>query len=394
MRYELKALDASGNTSRVTLDALSELEAREQARREGLTVLRVRAAGSGWLPRMRGRFPLVLFSQELTALLEAGLSLVESLQALAEKHRGPEAHPVLAHLLAQLYRGLPLSRALAEMPEAFPRLYVEMVRSSERTGDLAGALARFVSYQGQVDRVRTKIVTASIYPMILLGVGGLVTLFLLGYVVPKFSAIYVDLGREQPFLSGLLMQFGQFIGEHGQWLLLGIVATVSLVAYAASRPGALSAFAAWLGSLPALGPQMRMFQLARFYRTLGMLLTGGIPIVTALEMVAGLLDARLRPRLVEAARAVREGRPLSVSMEEHDLTTPIAARLLRVGERTGEMGTMMERIAAFHDDEISRWVDRFTRMFEPLLMAAIGVVIGVIVMALYMPIFDLAGSLQ
>jgi general secretion pathway protein F len=139
---------------------------------------------------------------------------------------------------------------------------------------------------------------------------------------------------------------------------------------------------------------MRLYQLARFYRTLGMLLRGGTPIVTALDMSAGLLSPALRGNLAEAAQAIREGRAMSDSMAEHNLTTAVAVRMLRVGERSGRMDEMMERIASFYDDEISRWVDWFTRLFEPLLMAFIGIVIGTIVVLMYLPVFELAGSIQ
>ena len=143
-----------------------------------------------------------------------------------------------------------------------------------------------------------------------------------------------------------------------------------------------------------MGQRWRIYQLARFYRTLGMLLRGGTPIVPAMGMASGLLSVALQERLGGASVAIKEGQSISQAMEGHDLTTPVALRMLRVGERTGRMGEMMERIAAFHDDETARWVELFTRLFEPILMAAIGIVIGVIVVLMYLPIFELAGAIQ
>jgi len=139
---------------------------------------------------------------------------------------------------------------------------------------------------------------------------------------------------------------------------------------------------------------VRVYQLTRLYRTVGMLLGGGTPVTQALAMVSGLLDHELQQRLDQAARSIREGQPISQSLDAHGLTTPVALRMLRVGERTGQMGQMMERIATFHEEELARWVERFTRVFEPLLMAAIGVVIGGIVVLMYFPIFELAGSMH
>jgi general secretion pathway protein F len=139
---------------------------------------------------------------------------------------------------------------------------------------------------------------------------------------------------------------------------------------------------------------MYLYQLARFYRSLGMLLRGGMPVVTALQMVSELLQLSLRGKLTLATAVISEGQSISQAMERNDLTTPVALRMLRVGERTGRMGEMMERIASFYEEETARWVERFTKLFEPLLMVFIGLVIGTIVMLMYFPIFELAGSIQ
>ena len=146
--------------------------------------------------------------------------------------------------------------------------------------------------------------------------------------------------------------------------------------------------------IPAIGERVRVYQLTRFYRTVGMLLAGGTPVTQALMMVSGLLNQGLRPRLDAAIRMIKEGQPISVALDAQGLTTPVSLRMLRVGERTGMMGDMMERSAAFHEETLERWVERFTRTFEPLLMAAIGIVIGGIVLLMYFPIFELAGNIQ
>jgi general secretion pathway protein F len=146
--------------------------------------------------------------------------------------------------------------------------------------------------------------------------------------------------------------------------------------------------------LPAIGRQLRLYQLARLYRTVGMLLRSGMPAVTAMSMSAGLLSETLRPAFAKATQTVREGQSIANAMEREGLTTPVAARMLRVGERSGNMGEMTERIAAFYDDEIGRWVAIVTRLIEPLFMTVIGLLIGVIVVLMYFPIFQLAGSVQ
>ena len=233
--------------------------------------------------------------------------------------------------------------------------------------------------------MKKHLVSASIYPVILIVVGGLVSLFLLGYVVPRFSHIYEDIGGDLPWLTRVLMAWGKFVEARGGMLLAGVVAALTGLVLWLRQPSARQLIARQIMRIPAIGERVRVYQLTRFYRTMGMLLTGGTPVPQALVMVSGLLDQELRQRLDAALKRIREGQPISTSLDGQGLTTPVALRMLRVGERTGQMGEMMERIAAFHEEELARWVERFTRTFEPLLMAVIGVVIGGIVRADVLP---------
>ena len=396
MRFEVKAWRAADNGVALSLDAVDENDARNQVVAQGYSVLVVRAkqTWTGWRRSMRQKFPVNLFSQELLALLDAGLTIVDAIETLAEKEGRPEARKLLQQIVALLYEGNAFSVALQRFPMVFSPLYIATVRASEKTGDLSEALSRYVAYQMQMDVVRKKVVSASIYPLLLMGVGGLVMIFLMAYVVPRFSRIYEDMGTNLPVLSRLLLRWGQLLQTNGLLVLVAVVAAGAMLAYALTR----LSFREWLMRqvlrVPAFGQRMRIYQLARFYRTLGMLLNGGTPISTALKMVADLLQPTLRGSLNNAARSIGEGQSISFAMETHALTTPVALRMLRVGERTGRMGDMMERIAGFYDEEMARWVDWFTRLFEPLLMAVIGIVIGAIVVLMYFPIFELAGSIQ
>ncbi len=395
MQFEIKALRSGVGVCVLSIAAANESDAANLAKNQGYAVLSVK--GSTGLPSFKKSsnwFPLVLFSQELLALLDAGLSLVEALEALAEKERHSEARKVFDAIVARLYEGQNLSAALQDFPAVFPPLFVATIRASEKTGGLSEALGRFVAYQSQLDFVRKKIVSASIYPVLLMAVGGLVVLFLMAYVVPKFSVIYEGSSASLPWLSQLLLQWGVLLKTHGQLVLLLVAGALAAAVYGLTRPSLREFLLLKLWDIPALGERMHVYQLARFYRTLAMLLKGGIPVVSALDMVSGLLQPALRGRLKLASLAIREGQTISRAMEVQELTTPVALRMLRVGERTGNMGEMMERIAAFYDEEMARWVEWFTKMFEPILMALIGLVIGVIVILMYMPVFDLAGSIQ
>jgi len=397
MQYDLKVLTSRQEIGSMLLDAASADEATRQAQQQGCVVLSVKRGSpldTVSFKYRRSGFPLVLFSQELLSLLDAGLNLMESMETLREKEHRPDAHRVLDQVMNALYEGFPLSVALEQAQGKFPPLYIALVRSSEQTGDLAEALARYVDYQSQVDSVRKKIISSSIYPVLLILVGGMVVLFLMLYVVPKFSGIYENTQADLPWMSQWLLAWGRLLHTHAIEVFGGIAGLSVLIGYGLTRAAVRRRLIGWIWRIPAFGERLRIYQLARFFRTLGMLLRGGIPVVTALEMVDGLLQPALRERLQLARQDISEGMPISTVMESRGLTTPVAVRMLRVGERSGQMGVMMERIGNFYDDEIARWVDWFTRLFEPILMTGIGLLVGIIVILMYMPIFELAGSIQ
>jgi general secretion pathway protein F len=408
MQFDVHTLGANEALQRHRVEAPDAAQARAlvtaQVAALGQRVALVRPAGGGWpgwtgwrAPGLFGersavRFALGLFSQELRALLRAGLTLVEALEALVEKEGANTTRDVLSRLLNQLREGQRFSSALAQQSRVFSPLYIGLVRAAEGTSDLPRALDRYLEYDSRVSTIRAKVVSASIYPAILLAVGLLVSGFLVGYVVPRFAAVYEGTGRELPWLSQQMLDWGRFAGEHAAAVGAGAVAALALLVWGLRRLWAGGGAGALLALMPGVAPRVRLFELARLYLALGMLQEGGIPVLVALRSVEGLVSPRLRPALRAAGQAIDNGAPMSSAFEAAGLCTPISLRLLRVGERTGQMGTLLMQAAAFHDDEIGRWVERFTRSFEPLLMAAIGLVVGVIVLTLYMPIFDLAGN--
>lgn len=394
MRYRVKALAPGTGVIKLTVDALDEAEATARLQRDGTQILSIVAERGSLFAARAPRFPLQLFTQELIALLDAGLTLTEALETLAEKDSRAESRQLIERLLSTMREGKPFSAALAAQAGTFPPLYAATVRAAESTGDLSPALARYVSYQNQIDTMKKKVLSASIYPLLLIGVGTLVIGFLLGYVVPRFASVYADAGRDLPWMSRMLLAWGEAVAAHGVWIGLGALLALAAMLAALVQPATRAALTRLAWRTPAIGTHLRTFELARFYRSLGMLLSGGIPIVSALGMVSGLLSIQLRQGATVAMEAMRRGESISRAFAAGDLTTPVAARLLRVGESSGRMGEMMERVAVFHDEEMARWVDWFTRLFEPLLMVFIGLTIGLIVVLLYMPIFELAGSIQ
>jgi general secretion pathway protein F len=400
MQFNVHALDARQQVVALSLDAASESAARDMAESRGLTVFSVEGKRRAFaLPALRraGAFKTALFSVELLSLLEAGLNLVEAMQTLAEKDVAGRSNnggqEVLSGMLAAIHRGEPFSRAVAAFPQHFSPLYVATIKASERTGNVKEALSRYIAYQEELERVKKKVVSASIYPAILVIVGALVLGFLMFYVVPRFATVYDTMGT-LPFFSRLLLGFGSFVGRHGFVLFSFFILGIGTCAWGLSRPAVRSALMQRVWRMPAVGERMKTYQLARLYRTAGMLMRAGIPAVRALEMVEGLLASHLRPQLTRARLLIEEGHPMSAALGAAGLATPVATRMMLVGERSGDMGHMLGQIARFHDDEVARFVDWFTRAFEPVLMAVLGVAIGFVVVLMYMPIFELAGNIK
>lgn len=397
MRFNVHALDAAQQVVALTLDAPNAAAARELATERGLSVFSVEGGKRAVvLPRLgrKSGFRTALFTVELLSLLEAGLNLVEAMQTLAEKEPAGERQDVLCGMVAAINRGEPFSKAVAAFPQHFSPLYVATIKASERTGNVKEALGRYIAYQEELERVKKKVVSASIYPAILMAVGVLVIGFLMLYVVPRFAQVYEDMAHTLPFFSQLLLSFGSFVGKHGLVLFSAFICCIGVGAWALSRPVVRAALNRRIWRLPALGSRMKTYQLARLYRTAGMLMRAGIPALRALEMVEELLAVHLRPQLRQARSLIEQGHPMSAALGAASLATPVAARMLVVGERSGDMGRMLGEIARFHDDEVARFVDWFTRAFEPLLMTLLGLAVGAVVVLMYMPIFELAGNIK
>jgi len=280
------------------------------------------------------------------------------------------------------------------MPRQFSPLYVATIKSAERTGSMKEALGRYIAYQEEIERVRKKIVSATIYPAILCAVGALVIGFLVLYVVPRFAGVYQDMSATLPFFSRALLSFGSFMGSYGWLIGLLALALFTLCGWYLSRPEGRSKLNLQIWKVPAVGARMKVYQLARLYRTAGMLMDAGIPALRALGMCRDLLAAHLRPQLRISEREIERGVKMSAALAAAGLATPVAARMMAVGERGGEMGRMFSEIARFHDDEVARFIDIFTRAFEPILMTVLGASVGLVVVLMYMPIFELAGAIR
>jgi general secretion pathway protein F len=384
-------ISAGGRSEWLDVDAESAGMASAKAARTGGRVLRVEQAEAAPAP-MRVSYSRTIFLQETLTLLKAGLNVVEAMEALERKEANPGFRQVLSRVLLALREGASFSDALLREPALFPPVLVAGVAASETTGGLASTLERYLAYDARINQIKRKVSASAVYPLLLMGVGGGVILFLIAYVLPKFSAILDGTGRHTGSMTLFLIHFGQSIQQHPlvfAAVMLGVGAAVAwLVFNDTGRRLALT----WLMRIPVLSGIFVTLGLSRLYRTLALLLVSGIPLLQALEMARGIVNPLQSAELVTAIGRLRSGQPLTESLAGSSLIPPIAESLLRVGERSGALADMADKLADFLDIALDRRVDMFSRLFEPLLMSFIGVVIGAIVLMMYSPIFDLVGS--
>ena len=362
-----------------------------------LQLLSVRPAGMAWPSAWRWRpqrLPLRLFSQELAVLLDAGIPLLEALQTLREKDDTGSRGSPLDVVISALRDGQAVSAALARAPRDFDPLFVALVAASERSGQLATTLRNHAAYLSWVQALAGQLRAALVYPLLLLAAGGAVILFLLLYVLPRFAGVFDGLGRDLPWASRWLIDLGVLAAAH-PGTAIGLALAGPVLAILATRwPALRQAVQRALWASPGLGARLRLVALARLYRSLSLTLSAGVPTPAALALVAGVLPAPLQPALQQVLQQVRSGQRLSASLQAHGLATPVAWRMVRVGESSGEVPAMLQRAAAFHDEEIARLSEIVTRLVNPLLMLVMGVVIGGIVVLMYLPIFTLMEQVQ
>jgi general secretion pathway protein F len=396
--FDLVVRSSQGSLQTLRVNANDAAAATAQATQKGLQVLRCEqhaaSAGQRVVRRGEAKLDVAVFSQELATLVSAGLGIVEALRTLAAKEHSNSRRSLMLVVSAAITEGMPLSAALSRHPEVFPALLVATVTASEQTGDLSTALTRFAQHQGTFKALRDKVSGAAVYPLLLLAVGAVVVLFLLGVVVPKFATLIESTRKELPFSSQILMGWGRMVAAHPALVGGGALAFVVGIIVGARQTMKTGARAKWIEQLPVIGTTVRQFRHAQLYRTAGMLVRGGIAAPRAFQLSATLLSTADQQRLHSAITLIQQGRSISHALAEAHLGDPVSTSMLAVAERTGALAEILERIAEFHEAHLQRSIELTSRLFEPALMIIIGLVIGAIVVLMYLPIFDLASSLQ
>jgi type IV pilus assembly protein PilC len=348
--------------------------------------------GNAFRGRLSGR-RFLSFNQELLVLLRSGLPILKILDTLIERMEPGRMLEILREIREDVKGGHSISDAFGKFPHIFPHLYIASIQAGERTGDLPVTLARFIAYQKRVEAIRAKVRSASFYPMLLTMAVVAVVLFLLLYVIPTFTQIYADSKVVLPLPTRMLIWLAESLSGALPLLIpLFVVFGFALRSSLQTERGGLLLDKVKL-KIPFFGPLQIEYALTGFSRTFGTTLASGIPIVQAMGMSRGTLNNRiLEGKMGQAVQRVEEGSSLSVALEGAGFFPLIALRMIGVGETTGALGDMLGEVAEYYEAEVERRLDRLTTLIEPLMMVGMGFLIGGIVVAMYIPIFQLAGT--
>lgn len=338
-------------------------------------------------------FDQLIFAYELRTLLVSGLSISEAINLLLENTNKTQAI-VLADLRYELDQGFSLSQALQKNSARFSPLLIATIAASERNGTITKALDSFIGYEEQIATLRSKIYSAAVYPILLIIVAFLVLGFLLMYLVPRFAAIYEGVAIELPLASEWLLKFGGFLGSYRWWVLVLLFGLILLSIRAVQKHGVEQTLMRLLSIIPVIKQRLKTVALSRFYRAFGLLLESGASVLNALEVSASLLEPNQRTVIEPIRQDILNGQTISMALITHGLVTPVSARLLAAGDRNGEIVNMLRQSANFHDIDLSRFIEKLSRLLEPVLMLFIGLFIGLIVVLLYLPIFEMASGIQ
>ncbi len=410
--YVCRVGAADGSVSVRTLEGPDEGAVRAEIGRQGGRAFSIRPAagtpgGRSTLslkqllrrpakrPRSVKNEDFLVFNQELVSLLRAGLPVVTGMEILLERQKNPAFRTILEDVRQQLISGVALSDAFLSHGEAFPRLYATSLKAGERSGEVEGVLRRYLSYQKILGAVQRKVVSALVYPSVLIGLSVGLIFVLMTYVIPRFNEFYSGFGGELPWLTKAVMGTANVMKEN----ILLIVATLVAGAAGFSRwrrtDSGRYAWDAFLLRIPLVGGILLQFALSQFARSLATLVGAGTPLVPALEISSGSIANFRVARAVESVvPKVREGAELWRSLERTGQFTSLAVEMVKVGEATGALEEMLTNVAEFYDESIETALQRVINLIEPLVLVVMGGVIATILLSVYLPMFTILNQIK
>jgi len=401
MEFRCRLASPSGEITEGVYVAESEARLRHELEEKGLFVLALQQKGaiaglSLRLPQARAvnTREFLVFNQELATLLKAGMPLVQSLDLLKRRVTNPTFRSVLEDVHEKVRSGTALSDAFASQGDLFPRVYTASLLAGERSGNLDAVLRRYVEYTKIIATVKRKSLSALVYPAILVSLALILVTIIILKVVPAFSDFYSSFGAQLPFVTRVIVRVSDFVRAQFLLLVAAIVGGVLLIVAWVRQPGQKARFDHVLLGLPMLGQVARKFATSQMARTLATLLGGGLPLVNALDIAAKSVGNRFMAGQLEIVSArVREGESFATALEARRAFPEVAVKMAEVGESTGALQDMLNTVADFYDEEISTAMERFVTLVEPILLVIMGMVIAGLLLALYMPLFQLSSVL-
>ncbi|MFC1706477.1 type II secretion system F family protein [Planctomycetota bacterium] len=416
--FTYKARNADGKNLSGTIVADSPEDAKSELRRQGFQImdLTAKGGGAGGLSSLtsfelgslfkvskataarRAKVKLEdlnIFTRQLATMLSAGIPLLECLEILAEQLEDPGFQAVLEMVVEDVRSGSDFSESLRKHPRCFSGIYTNMIKAGEASGQLDEILTRLAEYQEASAELKQKIKSAMTYPAISLVMIISVTMGLLIFIIPKFEAIFRGMNVELPGITVALLMVSKIVTQYYILVGLGMVAMfVGVKFYAKTNMGSYQVD--WLKlRVPIFGPLFQKVAISRFAKTLATLIQSGVPILGALEIVAATSGNRIiESAVLDASTSVRQGETLAAPLGKASVFPPMVVRMIAIGEKSGALENLLEKISEFYDQQVSATVESLTALIEPIMIGVMGVIVGGMVLAVFLPIFKLAGSIH
>ncbi|MFQ6021149.1 MAG: type II secretion system inner membrane protein GspF [Acidiferrobacterales bacterium] len=397
--FEYQALDLRGRTVKGVIEGDAERQVRSALRDKGLMPLRVDAisaettveiSGQRGLRRGISSADLALITRQFATLVRAGLTVEECLNALIEQTDSARARAVLAGVRGRVLEGRSLARSLGAFPHAFPDIYRHMVDAGEQSGQLDAVLERLADYTENRQALRQKVLLAFIYPVLITFVATLVVGLLLVYIVPQLTRVFENTGQALPAVTRALIAISDFVRAGGAWWLIGLTFIIIVIRVAVRNTRMRTRWHGLLLRLPLLGRLVRGTNAARFASTLGILTASGIPLLQAMQSsVLVVTNLPMRAAVDDALRQIREGGGLAHALDKAKLFPPLVIHLIASGEASGNLDIMLARAAEAQTRELENWVKALTALLGPLMILIVGALVGFIVIAMLLPIFEM-----
>ena len=402
--FKYRAKDHAGKHIDGSISADNKEAVTVALRRQGLTPLQITEekgglfgdAGTKRLPRPRiSSADLVIFTRQFSTMIGAGLPVMECLEILGDQADDPGFKATLRAIADDVRNGSDLSQALGRHPRVFTDIYVNMIRAGEASGQLDVILTRLAEYQEASETLKREIKSAMTYPVISICMILGITTFLLVFIIPQFKKIFEDMGVPLPMPTKIVLGTSELLKTYVHFVILGLGGTIYGILMWKKTKGGRYTWDKMMLKMPVFGTLFQKVAISRFSRTFSTLLRSGVPILGALEIVAQTAGNAILTEAVEASReSIRQGDNLATPLATYDIFPPMVVRMIQVGERSGALEVLLEKISEFYDEQVSATVDALTSLIEPLMIGVMGIMVGGIVLSIFLPIFKMQSALS